>query len=344
MRFRTGYTRHTFMYLCMAAAAGCGALGGPATSDHVPNAGVTGWHLLPSNSQTEIQEPFVFCPPGGARAPAVVRGGSGVVWRLWYVTADGAVGGATSSDGLYDWVDDGPLALAGGPWSDVSVARDGEIWRLAAATSDGSRISIFGSVDGAAWAPVASLAATEPWEAGRVGGPALLADPISGGWILFHEGARRGAIGAATSADGETWVDSSEPILTPATIAASTEWSVLSLGAPSAAIDTSRPGPAVYKLWFEAKELRHGRTPSLSESADVVGFAGSFDGVTWQAFAGNPVFQQRLVTIPNAPPVFTPTREPSVVATGASWRMYFEDPFDNGTAPVRACVAVAVTP
>lgn len=57
----------------MLVDAGCGALGGPAASDPVPNAGVIGWRLLPSNSQTEIQEPFVG--PSVHRRHPLMRGG-----------------------------------------------------------------------------------------------------------------------------------------------------------------------------------------------------------------------------------------------------------------------------
>lgn len=307
----------------------------------MPNAGVTGWRVLPTEAGTAIVEPFVFCVPGGARAPAVVHAGG--AWHLWYVTATGAIARATATDGIHDWTDEGSIAIPGS-WSDVSVAgHDGE-WRLAAGAADRSGISVFASTDAGIWTAAGSLPATAPWTGGDVGGPALLADGASGGWLLFHDGASRHAIGVARSLDGTTWDDDDAPLLTPASIRAATGWSVLAIGAPTAGLDTSRPGDPVYKLWFEAAELRHLATPSLDEVADVIGFAGSFDATSFVPWRGNPVFQQRVIAIPGSPAMFTPTREPSVVADTYSYRMFFESPFDLDGQPERPCIAVAVDP
>ena len=321
---------------------GCGTLGGPPASDRVPNAGVTGWHLLPAVPGTSIQEPFVFCPQEGVSHPAVVH--QGPIWRMWLLTPDGNVRAASATDGLHDWTDDGPVDLPGGPWVDISVAElDGD-WRVAASSATGNLIRIFSSADASNWSASGSLAASAAWTAGEIGGPALLGDRAMGGWRLFHAGARGSAIGIASSPDGSIWTEADEPLFTTASIQSETGWSVLAIGAPAAGLDVSRPDRPVYKLWFEASELRHLPTPSADELVEVIGFAGSFDAEQWIVWSGNPVFQQRMITVPGAPTVFVPTREPSVVADGYTYRMFFDSPFALDGGPVRPCIAVALDP
>lgn len=321
--------------------AGCGSLGDAPTSDDLPNAGVIGWYLLPQKAGTSIREPFVLCDAGGNRSPAVV-GVAPDEFRLWFVDGAGGIGSSTSSDGIYDWSAGAPVSLPGtGPWSDVSAAWDGTAFLLAAAAADGSRIELFRSADGSAWTAAATLTAQPDWEGGHIGGPSLLADTAAGGWILFYTADARGAIGRASSADGTVWTRGTAPLFTAADVQGASGWPVLEIGAPAAGLDTSRPGPPVYKLWFDGTGL-HGAFPSSVERS--IGFAGSFDGLAWETYAGNPVFAE-VELKPGSPLAFGDEREPSVVALpGDEYRMYFEAPFEDAVAgTTRPCIAMAIS-
>jgi hypothetical protein len=324
--------------LCLLAA-GCGSLGAGPASDDVPNAGVTGWRKLASTPGSSIIEPWVFCPDSGARAPAALRDDTD--YRLYYVTPAGAIGLAKGTGGIYDLADQGAVALPDpGPWDRVSVAHDGSQWLLAAGAADRSRISIFSSTDGASWTASTWITPDFPWEAGGVGSPALLRDP-TGLWVLYFDGGQPAqAIGRATSPDAASFVPEPQPLFTVAD-ARATGWPVTEIGEPGAGVDTSRPGPPVYKLWFSGRTV-HGDFPFTSEWS--IGFAGSFDGAAWSQYGLNPVLAQVTMDIGSLP-TFTDERSPSVIAYPDGYRMYFEQPFEDFTSGLfRPCVALAQTP
>lgn len=339
------YTRYTYAALYVVAAIGCGSLGADPASDEVPSAGVTGWHRLPQISGTSIREPFVLCPDGadGFRSPSVVALAGGG-FRLWYTTPAGLVGTALGSDGIYDWVVEGPVLLPGAaPFDEVGVARNEETFLLAGSRVDGSGLELFTSPDGVVWAAAATLLPQESWEAGHLAGAEPFWDRVNEAWLVFFSGAAGAGIGRAESADGTVWTRALEPIFRTADVTAAGGWPVLTVTSPGAGLDTSRPGGPVYKLWFEGRAF-HGPFPAGLESS--IGFAGSFDGVTWTLYQENPVFASILIDVPGMPPTFGEESAPSVVhLPGDDYRMYFQQPYaDPVTAVQRPCIALALTP
>ncbi len=327
-------------YLLLALAAGCGSLGAPAASDDTPNTGVAGWRKLSQRPGTSIQEPYVLCSGGNSfTAPDALRLSDGS-FAMWYVTPAGAIGSATGDDGIYDWSDRGLATLPdAGPWGEVSVAEDDAGLLMAATASDSSRVAFFRSTDGLAWTAAGTLVPSQAWQDGVIGGAELLHD--GNAWILYFDGNHRGAIGRADSADGSTWTVGAAPLFTVAEARAA-GWPVVEIGSPAAGLDTSRPGPPLYKLWFTGREV-HGPFPPIAEWS--IGFAGSFDGMLWELYGENPVLGQVIIDAPGLPIRFADERKASVIALpGDDYLMFFEQPFDDVTSgTVRPCVALATT-
>ena len=328
--------------LVAVLAAGCGSLGAGPASDRVPNAGVEGWHALAQVQGTAIHEPYVFCPATGARDPAALRLADGS-YRLWYLDpTTGRISAGKATGGIYDWTDEGGVATLGTAGG-IGVAADASGFVLAAARADGSAVDLFhATAPSGPWTATSTFTAVGTWDAGRVSSPSLLVDPTSGDLELyFAAGAPPSAIGRATLS-GAVWTEDAAPLF-GTTDAGANGWPVLSVGGPWAGIDTSRPGGTVWKLWFTG-EAPHGSFPFGIDGE--VGFAGSFDGTTWAQYAGDPVYQDFTISLPPGPtPVYGDVREPSVIALpDDTYRMYYEDDYDDGVSPPRPCVALAETP
>ncbi len=336
------FTRYTLIALYISAGLGCGALGGDPTSDALPTAGVTGWRKLPQKPGTSIREPFVLCASSNYRAPSVVRADGG--YRLWYTTTAGSIGLATAGDGIYDWSDEGPIDLPdAGPWGEAGVALHDGNYLLAAAAADRSRIALFDSTDGETWTTLSEVVPDAVWEGGGVGGPEPFRDPVRDLWILYYDaGVAPDAIAKAESDDGgATWSKGAGPLFTAADVRGR-GWSAFEVGQPAAGIDTTRPGPPVYKIWFTGRQL-FGTFPPGEDSS--IGYAGSFDGELWTLYDENPVLAQKSIEVPGQPAVRTDERGPSVLSYGNDYRMYFEQPFTSALDDItRPCVALALAP
>ena len=171
--------------------------------------------------------------------------------------------------------------------------------------------------------PMLVLAASEPWEEGLVGSPSVMPDP-DGGLVMFYQGGvAMPSIGRAVSTDGLSWTKDPDPVLVgalgPSVVFAYGEtwlfatrpnetgiWRAVDAGSGFAfdaapiieprpasrdafdrltvadpfalAVPTLGPETRIH-LWFSG---------STDEPADAVavGYASSFDGITWERFGG----------------------------------------------------------
>jgi len=196
------------------------------------------------------------------------------------------------------------------------------------------------------------MTATQPWEEGRVAAPSITA-LSDGGLVMYYEGGVAApAIGRAESADdGQSWTKSSDnPVLTGAAEPSAVEhggiwalyftvpgesgihraestdgldWLVddepvilprpdlaeafdsVSVSDPAAIVRLTPAGQAHYGMFF------NGRT---GDDVAAIGFAGSFDGVSWERFGGpDPVLH----------PVAPEEHGPAVVLRSAQGFLFF---------------------
>jgi len=175
--------------------------------------------------------------------------------------------------------------------------------------------------DGPDLGPMRVLAATEAWEEGRVSSPSVVADAT--GLVMYYQAGAAPSIGVAHSTDGVTWDKAAAPVLTgaeaPSAVIVDGEtwlfvtrpgmtgiWRAVDAGAGFAfdPIPVVVPRPEVAKAFDRltvsdpfalAVPLRDGSTrvhlwfvgtTNLPADRPAVGYAGSFDGVTWLRFGG----------------------------------------------------------
>lgn len=270
--------RGTFIPLMGAAAvaSGCGfgfADDESGGRDNLPTSGAGPFRRLETNVDTPIEEP----------------------WLLSERTLDFTEPALIARDG-------GGFVFFATRESPEPPAGDTQIWRGAARDLT--------EVPDEPLAPV--LVADQPWEEGRVTGPAIVV--LSDRWVMFYEGGpvEAPSIGRAESTDdGRTWVKSTGAVM-------------LGGGAPGAAFDG--------ETWLVA--FRGGDAARLES---VIVLARSTDGVTFERDPGPLLGPTGIVDSFERVGVTSPSLAWLVEPTGRGhWAMWYgglEEVPDEGDAP-----------
>lgn len=180
------------------------------------------------------------------------------------------------------------------------------------------------------------LAPLEPWEAGRVGGPAAWSDG-DGGIVLLYAGGDGAGLGAARSgADGSYARISAAPVLAPSGMAVPGRWDELDrLADPAAAGAT---GEGAIRVFVAARGvLLSGADAGTGGPPDwSIGMAlarVSADGVAMVADPYGPVLAERTGL---GSANMREERDPGVLPVAGGWRMLYAEPLDGGGSGLRA--------
>ncbi len=160
---------------------------------------------------------------------------------------------------------------------DVSVLREGNIYLMWFSWRPKLSIALVESQDGIHWSQ--PLVVLEPvpgssWET-NVNRPVVL--KLSDGYHMWYTGqvTDRSCIGYATSPDGVTWQRvGNEPVLVP-----EMKWEGAATMCPHVIFDENLNQ---YRMWYSAGE---------NYEPNAIGYATSSDGISWQKYSENPIFQ-----------------------------------------------------
>ncbi|MCB9534293.1 MAG: hypothetical protein H6698_08315 [Myxococcales bacterium] len=309
-----------------ALVCACGSLGGDGGGgENLPNRGV-----IPFNYQTVVEgsgepepDPYVILDPDRAELgePFADLVGDGV--RLWVErrSRDGdELGVFESPDGR---TFDGAYApqltaaafaeLSGVDAADIGApsvfhTTAGETW-LALDWNDDDGVAVLRLEP----APVAVVALVSAADRGVDGlsSPSIAASPAGDGLVLFATAVRDGGdpiiVVAALSSDGVGPLADAVPSGVPCVDAEGAEvacWDADGAGAPDVRLARTAAGRRYLRMFFAGG----------SDLDEALGFAASFDGVTWDRYPYNPTFDDGR----------TKTLAPSVVRIGDAWLMYLE--------------------
>ena len=100
------------------------------------------------------------------------------------------------------------------------------------------------------------------------------------GWLILFDRPGQGAIFAARSADGANFAEDEQAAIVPRPEDAEA-FDTERVLKPSLSLTRTDAGREHYALWFNGIYL------ASSEERLAVGYAASFDGLTWQRFFGN---------------------------------------------------------
>jgi len=166
---------------------------------------------------------------------------------------------------------------------DISVIKEGDLFRMWFSWRPKKSIALVESRDGVHWSqPVIVLPpASSGWE-DDVNRPSVV--KRGDGYEMWYtgqvwrnagEGGGRSCIGHATSRDGMMWRrGSARPVLSP-----ELPWEKAALMCPDVLWDEQGK---LYRMWYSGGE-------QLEPNA--IGYATSLDGVTWSRLGKNPIFQ-----------------------------------------------------
>ncbi|MCD6497971.1 MAG: hypothetical protein J7M25_06655 [Deltaproteobacteria bacterium] len=157
----------------------------------------------------------------------------------------------------------------------------------------------------------AVLTAYYDWEDGWVGRPTALVDQVGGRLMLFYEAGRGNGIGLAVTdrmsgsafplpdGDRRNRTDGVRRfVLRPDQVASVSLWRAVSrVGAPFVMQDVDYLGDPYFRLWFSAYGFESPTASSFGTVAQIpanfsIGYAGSVDGVSWEVWPFNPVFDR----------------------------------------------------
>jgi hypothetical protein len=261
-----------------------------ATMDAPVNWGTTGWYMEPNNPVLGTGNPADF-DHGSVGAPVVIINQG--VYQMWYTATDasdkGAVGYATSSDGVY-WnkqASQTVLALGGTgsfdekliePLSVIVTNGNYQMWYIGNDAQTNIRTGYAISVDGINWT--------------KLGGGSLLPVGAPGAWdglasimmgVVLDDGYYVGmyvganslgsqAMGLAISTDGISWLKhAGNPVfMLPDPIAG-----------PGSLIKTG----STYQFWYPLELGSAAKTPQ------GIFYASSKDAITWTIDPANPVIE-----------------------------------------------------
>jgi beta-1,2-mannobiose phosphorylase / 1,2-beta-oligomannan phosphorylase len=158
---------------------------------------------------------------------------------------------------------------------DVSVLKDGNVYKAWFSWRSKASIAYTESADGLAWSsPVIVLGPTSSGWEDDVNRPTVI--ERNGTYEMWYTGqsGSKSAIGYATSTDGVSWSRAQQaPVLE-----AQGGWELDSVMSPFVRYDATA---GAYRLWYAAGD---------NYEPDAIGYATSPDGIHWQRDARNPTF------------------------------------------------------
>jgi beta-1,2-mannobiose phosphorylase / 1,2-beta-oligomannan phosphorylase len=197
---------------------------------------------------------------------------------LWAGAA--SVHGQETSSTSTGWVKYAGNPVLGGNYGtcfDVSVLREGNLYRMWFSWRPKASVALVESKDGFHWSkPVIVLQPNKAsgWEE-DVNRPVVIQN--EGVYRMWYTGQAggRSAIGYATSVDGVAWTRlCAKPVLS-----ADCAWEKGAAMCPDVMFDSSAK---LYKMWYSAGE---------QYEPDAIGYATSPDGMVWTKRGDNPVFK-----------------------------------------------------
>lgn len=203
---------------------------------------------------------------------------------------------------------------------DISVLRVDDTYRMWLSWRPKKSVALVESKDGIHWSEPPQIVLGPRQETGWedvINRPVVL--KREDGYHMWYTGQAKGrsAIGYATSHDGVTWRRmSDQPVLSP-----EQPWEKVAVMCP-------------HVLWdADAKQFRMWYSGGEQNEPNAIGYATSPDGLTWQKYAGNPVF---------SPEPKNPWEKHKVTASQlekrAGWHLMFYIGFEN-EGKARICLA-----
>lgn len=300
-----------------AASAACGS-GGPNAGGSVAFvdpavAPFIKYDTRPEEANLLGVQAIVHAAPFGARYgdPEAVL--VGAEHRLYYATDAGRIELATSPDGVL-WTRVGVVLAPSEPWeggavSGPTVLRDAGGFRLYYEGGARAGVGLATSADGLAFDKHPAnplLAPSAAWEGGRVGNPTVRTDG-AGRFRMLYDGDGGRGVGAAVSEDGLAWTkEGGAPAIA---LGGPEDFDAERASDPTLLIERTALGREVFRVWYT------GRDGSGNES---IGAAGSFDGVSFEKFSGNPVMDEILPVNVGVDEV-----EPSVLRVGGGYTFLY---------------------
>lgn len=162
---------------------------------------------------------------------------------------------------------------------DISVLREGDIYRMWFSWRPKKSIALVESKDGIEWSkPLIVIGPNDKtdWE-NDLNRPAVIKNGER--YQMWYTGQARGKswLGYATSKDGKTWQrESDKPVLS-----AEEPWEKVAVMCPHVIFDDQA---MLYRLWYSGGE---------QYEPDAIGYATSRDGLAWTKHRGNPIFERR---------------------------------------------------
>jgi predicted GH43/DUF377 family glycosyl hydrolase len=160
---------------------------------------------------------------------------------------------------------------------DVSVLKDGNVYRMWFSWRPKESIALVESKDGVTWGKPRIVLGPNPatsWEKG-VNRPVVVKD--GGRYRMWYTGQAQGKswIGFATSRDGVKWRRrSTKPVLSP-----QKRWEKVAVMCPHVLVD---PKAKRFRMWYSGGE---------QNEPNAIGYATSKDGLHWAKHKDNPVFK-----------------------------------------------------
>jgi predicted GH43/DUF377 family glycosyl hydrolase len=258
--------------------------------------------VVPAFSQTDFErifdDPVVPNGPAGSWDSTIVGYHFvlkvGDTFHMWYTgDAGGGIGHATSPDGV-DWTKDqeaNPVLVPGPPgsWDDTAVLspyviHDGDsfqMWYTGKSAWSGLGTEAVGyatSPDGIAWTkddvhnPVLSPGSPGSWDEEWVNTPSVLKIDETYRMWFGAVGNGVGTIGYAESADGIDWTKNPDPVFEPSD--------------PMNCFDRYHVHTADVHFNGDSFEMWYAGVNSV----DRIGYATSSDGLSWERYSCDPIF------------------------------------------------------
>lgn len=160
---------------------------------------------------------------------------------------------------------------------DVALLRDGDVYRMWFSWRPKASIALVESADGIHWGKPVIVLSPNPdshWE-DDVNRPVVLKK--DDGYHMWYTGQVEGksCIGYAVSMDGVTWLRKSDsPVLSP-----DVAWEGAAAMCPDVIYEEDKK---LFRMWYSA---------GGNYEPNAIGYATSSDGIQWQKYAANPIFQ-----------------------------------------------------